>query len=175
MTATRLPNFALYSGSSPMVWSHRLTIVERTVGLGRVPGRSELTNAVRSDSLDLPGLLVRNGSSALSGLGLSLIKKEEDIEAGRAILGRRRRNTGRHGLCVYGDPHQGFDVPEEVCLRGELGWLEVHRMALEEDELQLAKEKAILYQNFEVAAALLHRQDKIDDRLTELVRRLIGE
>jgi hypothetical protein len=36
-------------------------------------------------------------------------------------------------------------------------------------------EKAILAHNFEAAAALLHRQDKIDDRLTELVRRLIGE
>jgi hypothetical protein len=102
-------------------------------------------------------------------------RKREDIEAGRAVLGRRRRDKGRHGPGVYGHPHQGFDVPEQVFLRCQPGWLEVHRMALEEDELQLAKEKAILAHNFEVAAALLHRQDKIDDRLTELVRRLIGE
>jgi hypothetical protein len=48
-------------------------------------------------------------------------------------------------------------------------------MAVEEDELQLAKEKAIEAHEFEEAAVILNRQDGIDDRLTELVRRLIGE
>jgi hypothetical protein len=48
-------------------------------------------------------------------------------------------------------------------------------MAIEEDELQLAKEKAIEAHKFEEAAAILNRQDGIDDRLTELARRLIGD
>jgi hypothetical protein len=48
-------------------------------------------------------------------------------------------------------------------------------MAVEQVELQVAKEKALESRNFELAAAIQNRQDGIDDRITEVVRRLIGE
>jgi hypothetical protein len=98
-----------------------------------------------------------------------------DVEAGRAILGRRRRDASRGGRGADEDPDEPLDAPGWACLHCQPGWLNVHRMAVEVDELQLAKEKAIQAHEFEEAAAILNRQDGIDDRLTELARRLIGE
>jgi hypothetical protein len=63
---------------------------------------------------------------------------------------------------------------EWACLNCEPAWAEVHRMSIEEESLQLAKLEAVLAKDFEAAAAFLNRQDGIEDRIIELVRRIEG-
>jgi hypothetical protein len=94
--------------------------------------------------------------------------ERNDVEAGRVILGGRKRGMVKK-------PDQSLDVPEWACIDCQPGWAEVHRMAVEADELEQAKERAIEAHDFELAARLLHRQDEIDDRISELVRRFTNE
>jgi hypothetical protein len=48
----------------------------------------------------------------------------------------------------------------------------VHRLGLEEETLQDAKNGAVQSCHFEAAVALYDRQDEINDRIVERVRRL---
>ena len=52
-------------------------------------------------------------------------------------------------------PHETPHGPDRVCLHCQAGWLEVHRMAIEEDELELAKEKALETDQFERGSGYL--------------------
>jgi hypothetical protein len=95
-----------------------------------------------------------------------------EVEAGRVILGRRRRDTARARRGTAADPQHTLDAPQWTYLNCQPAWAEVHHMAMEEYELDLAKWKAVEAHDFEVAAAYLNQQDEIDDRITELVLRL---
>jgi hypothetical protein len=74
-------------------------------------------------------------------------KNQEDVAAGRAILGSQA-------------PVQG---PPWVCLRCAPAWREVHHLALQDYEWQVAKEKAIASADFDAAAR--HRDAQVDLRL----------
>jgi hypothetical protein len=64
------------------------------------------------------------------------------------------------------------ECPEWACLDCEPGWAEVHHLGLEEEKLQDAKNVAVQSCDFEAAATLYNRQDEINDRIVERVRRL---
>jgi hypothetical protein len=99
-------------------------------------------------------------------------RQRREVEAGRAILGRWRRDSARLIPGTVDDLHQTLEVPEWVCLNCQPGWADIHRLAIKVDELQLAKEQALEAHEFELAAAYLNQQQKIDDRITESVREL---
>ncbi len=63
-------------------------------------------------------------------------QKEEDVRSGKAILAARHGRTG----------------PAWVCLDCAPGWSEVHRLATQEWQWQLAKEHAVTAADFEKAA-----------------------
>ena len=85
-------------------------------------------------------------------------KNQEDVATGRAILGSQA-------------PVQG---PPWVCLRCAPAWREVHRLALQDYEWQMAKEKAITSGDFDAAAKYRDGQTdlrlKRDSLLEELLR-----
>jgi hypothetical protein len=95
-----------------------------------------------------------------------------EVEAGRAILGGRRRDADGQRPGTADDPQQSVDAPEWVCLDCQPVWDEIHRVAIEVDGLQEAKEKALIAQDFALAAVILRRQDVFEARITELARRL---
>jgi hypothetical protein len=86
-------------------------------------------------------------------------KKLADVRAGRAILGSRQAV---------------LDGPANVCLTCAPGWNDVHRLALQEFELQDAKETAVADAKFELAARLLHMQNGKEKELAPLVERLVN-
>lgn len=103
----------------------------------------------------------------------SLDPEARDAAAsGRVILGSRHESGVRadRGLPA----HQTLPprLPDWACLDCEPGWADVHRLALQDEELQAAKEAAIDSRDFEAASAYRDRQDKLDDRIVEAVRRL---
>lgn len=102
-------------------------------------------------------------------------EQRSEFEAGRAILGPTSRPPTWPGAIPSGFPHQPPEAPEWACLRCQPGWSEIHRTALDLDELQLAKENAVVASDFETAAVLLHRQDRIVEGLMKEVRRLMDE
>jgi hypothetical protein len=84
-------------------------------------------------------------------------KNQDDVAAGKAIL----------GLQSYG---QG---PPWVCLHCQPKWSEVHRLALQDSELQAAKEKAIASQDFDLAAKHRDAQMELRGRMHSLIETLL--
>jgi hypothetical protein len=86
-------------------------------------------------------------------------RKEEDLRSGKAILG-----------CRYGP-----EGPPWVCLDCAPGWSEVHRLATQEWEWQLAKEEAVASTEFEKAAWSRNTQDELRRRLSAVVEELLKD
>lgn len=108
----------------------------------------------------------------LWGWGFLSPEQQADAEAGRVILGSRHESGVRLGRPIPRHHPQVLGVPEWACLDCEPGWAEVHHLGLEEKKLQDAKSVAVESCDFEAAAALYNRQDEINDRIVERVRRL---
>ncbi len=75
------------------------------------------------------------------------------IETGQVILGGERQPN----------------VPSSVCLRCEPVWAEVHRLAWQDYEWQMAKERAIEAGDFLTAAQCRDRQSEVRGPLQTLV------
>jgi hypothetical protein len=86
-------------------------------------------------------------------------QKEEDVRSGKAILAARDNAGG----------------PPWVCLQCAPGWAEVHRLAMQEWEWQLAKETAVAAAEFEKAAWYRDCQDELWQRMMAVVEELGGE
>jgi hypothetical protein len=86
-------------------------------------------------------------------------KDQDDIAAQRAILA----------------PKSDRNVPSWACLACEPRWSEVHRLALQHYQWQLAKEEAVASQEWETAVRLRDAQHELRPRLMELVEELLGE
>ena len=86
-------------------------------------------------------------------------QKEEDVRSGKAILAARDNAGG----------------PPWVCLQCTPGWAEVHRLAMQEWEWQLAKEAAVAATEFEKAAWYRDCQDELWQRMMAVVEELGGE
>ena len=84
-------------------------------------------------------------------------QKEEDVHSGKAILGSRF----------------GEDGPPWVCLQCAPGWSEVHRLATQEWEWQLAKEAAVAAKEFEKAAWYRDSQLELRQRMSAVVAELL--
>ncbi len=63
-------------------------------------------------------------------------------------------------------------APDWACLDCEPGWAEVHELALEEERLQKAKERALELIDVDAAWTYIGWQDEINDRILQTVRRL---
>jgi hypothetical protein len=98
--------------------------------------------------------------------------EKADAEAGLVILGCRHRSGVRIGRTVPRGHPQVLGAPDWACLDCEPGWAEVHNLALEEQELQEVKEQAVASSDFDAASAFFNRQDEINDRIVQAVRRL---
>ena len=85
-------------------------------------------------------------------------QKEEVVRSGKAILGSQNNREG----------------PPWVCLQCAPGWSEVHRLAMQDWEWQLAKEDAITSKDFEKAAQYRDSQDELRRRLSRLVNELLN-
>jgi hypothetical protein len=95
------------------------------------------------------------------------------IDDGRAILGLRLDpKYDRRGVLRQRGPLAKYRAPARVCLNCEPFWWDVHVSAIEVSELQAAKEEACAVEDFEAMAALLTRQDELEDRIFELIARL---
>ena len=82
---------------------------------------------------------------------------EEEVAAGRAILGPPWREPG----------------PPWVCLRCAPGWLEVHRLVLQDHAWQLAKEAAVADHDFEEGVRLRDAQRELRSELLKLLEELV--
>ena len=85
-------------------------------------------------------------------------KNREDVAARKAILGSRSFGQG----------------PPWVCLQCEPRWSDVHRLALQEVELEAAKENAVGSQDFDLAARHRDAQMALRGRLDSLIGELLG-
>jgi hypothetical protein len=103
-----------------------------------------------------------------------LPKDTSDVDAGRAILAGRCRATMRQGQRATDDAEGTLVAPKWACLQCEPSWAEVHRLVVSEMELEMEKEKAIQLQDWERAASWLNRQNRLRDRIFELVKGLNG-
>jgi hypothetical protein len=65
-------------------------------------------------------------------------------------------------------------VPSWACLDCEPRWSEVHRLAFQDYQWQLAKEEAVANQDWETAARLRDAQYELRPRLAALVEQLLG-
>ena len=83
-------------------------------------------------------------------------KNLEDVQAGRAILGSPLDKRG----------------PPWVCLHCKPKWAEVHLLALEQHDLQIEKENAIVATDFEKAAQCRDMQAEVRRRLILLLEEL---
>ena len=83
-------------------------------------------------------------------------QKEEDVRSGKAILGYRYGPKG----------------PPWVCLDCSPGWSEVHRLAMQEWQSQLAKEESLAAKDFEKAAWYRDLQGELGRRLSSVVDEL---
>jgi hypothetical protein len=83
-------------------------------------------------------------------------KNLEDVQAGRAILGSPLDKRG----------------PPWVCLHCKPKWAEVHLLALEQHDLQIEKENAIVATDFEKAAKCRDRQAEVRRRTVILLDEL---
>ena len=83
--------------------------------------------------------------------------EQADIEAGRAILGGRTEK----------------DAPSWACLNCAPRWMEVHQLARQDFEWQLAKEEAVALEEWETAVRLRDAQRQLRPRLAALVEELI--
>jgi hypothetical protein len=99
-------------------------------------------------------------------------REKADAEAGQVILGSRHESGVRFGRSVPRRHPQVLGAPDWACLDCEPGWAEVHDLAIEEEKLQEAKAGALQACNLEAAWAYFGRQDEINDRIVERVRRL---
>ncbi len=86
-------------------------------------------------------------------------QKEEDVRLGKAILAARDNAGG----------------PPWVCLQCAPGWSEVHRLAMQEWEWQLAKEAAVAATEFEKAAWYRDCRDELWQRMMAVIEELGGE
>jgi hypothetical protein len=103
-----------------------------------------------------------------------LPKDTSDVDAGRAILAGRRRVTMRQGQGATDDAEETLVAPKWACLQCEPTWAEVHRVVVAGTELETEKEKALHSRDFERAASWWNRQNKLQDRISELVKGLNG-
>ena len=86
-------------------------------------------------------------------------QKEEDVRLGKAILAARDNAGG----------------PPWVCLQCAPGLVEVHRLAMQEWQWQLAKEAAVAATQFEKAAWYRDSQDELWQRMMAVVKELGGQ
>jgi hypothetical protein len=86
-------------------------------------------------------------------------KNEEDVAAGTAILASRSHGQG----------------PPWVCLHCEPNWSEVHELALQDYERQLAKERAVASQDFGQAVKHRDAQMELQNRLQLLIDELLRD
>jgi hypothetical protein len=84
-------------------------------------------------------------------------QKDEAVRSGKAILGFRH----------------GKGVPPWVCLHCQTGWSEVHKLAMQEWQWQLAKEEAVATGTFEKAAWYRDLQNELNQRLSAVLRELL--
>ena len=84
-------------------------------------------------------------------------QKEKDVQSGKAILGTRDGGIG----------------PPWVCLACAPDWSEVHRLAMQEWQSQLAKEEAVAAKDFEKAAWYRDVQNDVQRRLSSVVAELL--
>jgi hypothetical protein len=102
-----------------------------------------------------------------------LIEGEKaDAEAGLVILGCRHESGVRFGRNVPRHHPEVLGAPDWACLDCEPGWVDVHNLALEEEELQEAKGRALASGGVDAAWECLKRQDAINDRIVQCVRGL---
>jgi hypothetical protein len=102
-----------------------------------------------------------------------LIEGEKaDAEAGLVILGCRHASGVRVGRTVPRHHPEVLGAPDWACLDCEPGWLDVHRLALEEQEQHEAMERALASLDAEAIWECLNRKDAINDRIVQRVRRL---
>lgn len=93
-------------------------------------------------------------------------------DAGRVILGCRHESGVRGGRDIPANHPEVLGVPDWACLDCEPGWAEVHRLALQDEDVWSAKEEAVHSQDFATAFDYLKQQDEITDRIVEVVHRL---
>ena len=103
----------------------------------------------------------------------SLIERQKgDAEEGMVILGSRYQSGVRAGRDVPPRHPEVLGAPDWACLDCEPGWLDVHKLALEEQGQYEAMERAITSHDFYEAIECLHRQDEVNDRIVQRVKRL---
>jgi hypothetical protein len=119
--------------------------------------------AQRVNEGDLPAACPKCGHGNVVRVLLDYVhllgKDEEDVEAGRAILGGR----------------SGTVLPAWVCLDCQPRWSEVHRMALQDLQWDRDKEEAIAATDFEKAARIRDAQHGLRQQLTALREGLLAE
>jgi hypothetical protein len=97
---------------------------------------------------------------------------EEDIVAGTAVL-----------ACPHGVPKDALEqiliqaysagLPHRVCLTCAPGWLEMHHLALRDYRWQIAKEEAVMNQDFDRAVRVRQLQDHGREQIVALVAQLV--
>jgi hypothetical protein len=129
--------------------------IENLLGKSQSPGESN------AEKVDLPKVCPKCGQPVVRVIWhrVRLLEKDlEDVAAGRAILGSSVGTVG----------------PEWACLQCAPKWSEVHRLAVEEQELQVEKENAIAAKQFEKAAQSNDRQMEVRQQLMRLLSEILA-
>jgi hypothetical protein len=87
------------------------------------------------------------------------VQNLEDFQAGKAILGSLAEMQGPPWVCLHCSPR----------------WSEVHQLAMQDYQCQLAKEEAVAATNFEAAARHRDSQDDVRRRLWQLIQELLKD
>ncbi len=92
----------------------------------------------------------------------------------KTYLGEHDKNEIAGGQAILGGDHAG-KAPSRICLKCFPAWSEAHRLAWQDYEWQVGKERAIKSADFLGAAQFGDYQNNIRGKLQELVTKLLAE
>jgi hypothetical protein len=130
-----------------------------------VGGRKEFSpsSVERSDAVEIPAACPKCGNPhivrVLWHCAFVWQQDIQDLKAGKAILG---------SIWSYSE----IQGPSWVCLRCSPRWSEVHELAMQDWEWQVAKQEAVASADFSVAAQYRDDQESLRHRLRTLVSEL---
>jgi hypothetical protein len=139
-------------------------ITKRTLRSSAIPSQlaAHLTEKPAEKVEEPPATCPKCGGSRVVRIRWNCLhlcgRDQEDVTAERAILASKI----------------GGNVPSWACLTCEPRWSEVHRLALQDHQWQLAKEEAVAAQDWDTAVRLRDAQGELRPQLTALVEELLG-
>jgi hypothetical protein len=136
---------------------------EKPNGIRSFATEAKLPGKVEKKPEPVPALCPRCGKPGVVRVlwqGIHLTRPNKgDIEAGSAIL------CSVSPANILGPPW--------ICLQCAPGWVEVHHLAMQDYQLQMDKEQAVILKNFELAAEHRDAQERLRKQLSPIVAELL--